>query len=138
MKINIGKVLLGGIVAGIVANGIDYVIGKYLMAEDAAEMQARLNLNAAALESSFVTWIVVDFVWGILLVFPYAAMRSRFGPGPKTAVVSGATLWLGVTATMAGLSAMGIFTQAAFLKSAALYFVSTMAASLAGAALYKE
>jgi hypothetical protein len=101
-------------------------------------MIRRLNLPVEAVEGSMVTWIVIDFIWGLLLVFAYAGMRPRFGPGPKTAVISGLTLWLAVTSTLAGLMAMGIFTQQAFIKNAALYLASTLVASLVGAALYKE
>jgi hypothetical protein len=101
-------------------------------------MAQRLNLSASAIENSANIWIVVDFLWGLLLVFAYAAIRPRFGPGPKTAMISGVMLWLGVTVVLAGFSSMGIFTQQAYMKSSALALVSTLVPSLAGAWLYKE
>jgi len=101
-------------------------------------MMQRLNLSADVVGASVTTWVIVDFVYGLLLVFTYAAMRPRFGPGPKTAVISGATLWLAICAIFAGLTAMGIYTEQAFIKSSALTLVSTMAASLTGAYIYKE
>ena len=137
-RINVGRLLAGGLVAGIVANALDFVTNTYLMKEESSEMISRLNLNAETVEGSFVAWTVVNLVWGLLLVFAYAAMRPRFQPGPKTAVISGLTLWLAVTTILAGFAAMGIFTQQAFLKAGALTLVSTLAASLAGAAVYKE
>jgi hypothetical protein len=136
--INIGRVLIGGLVAGLVANGLDYVINDYLMADEMSEMAARLNLSAERLASSTWIWIAVDFIWGILLVFAYAAIRPRFGPGPKTAITSGLMLWLGVTAVFAGLTAMGVFTQQAYIKSSALSLVSTLVPSLIGARIYQE
>jgi hypothetical protein len=41
--------------------------------------------------------------FGFLAAFLYAAMRPRFGPGPRTALVAGFTLWLAayVPATLA-------------------------------------
>lgn len=137
-RINIGRVLVAGLVAGAVANALDWVWGTYLLADESAAMASRLNLNYATVQASLTTWIVVDFILGLLLVFTYAAIRPRFGPGPKTAFISGVTLWFTSTIMFAGLSSMGVFTQAAFLKSSALYLVSALAASLAGAALYKE
>jgi hypothetical protein len=125
-------------VAGVVANALDFAINTYLMADEMADMTQRLNLSLAAVEASTTTWIIVDFVWGLLLVFAYAAMRPRFGAGPKTAVISGLTLWLGVTAVFAGLMAMGLYTQQAYLKASALSIVSTLIPSLVGAYLYKE
>jgi hypothetical protein len=137
-RINYGRVLIAGLVAGIVANAFDFVVNTYLMVDESAEMISRLNLNPAKVQGSMPVWIIVDFLWGLLLVFTYAAIRPRFGAGPKTAVIAGVTLWLGVTMTMAGFASMGILTQTAFIKGSALYLVSTMAASLAGGAVYKE
>ncbi len=137
-RINLGRVLIGGLVAGVVANVFDFVFNTYLLVDESADMASRLNLNSARVQASLTTWIVVDFVWGLLLVFTYAAIRPRFGPGPKTAAIGGITIWLAVTVTFAGLMSMGVFTQAAYLKSSVLYLVSAIAASLAGAALYKE
>jgi len=137
-RMNTGRLILGGLVAGVVANGLDYVINAFLMKREMDDLIQRLNLNQIVVNDSMLTWVIVDFVWGLLLVFTYAAMRPRFGPGPKTAVVSGATLWIAACAMFAGLASMGIYTEQAFIKSAALTFVSTMAASLVGAAVYKE
>ena len=136
--INVGRVVVGGLVAGAVANALDFVTNVYLMAEEWNATVARLNLSATAMDDSTVTWIIVDFIWGLLLVFTYAAIRPRFGPGPKTAVISGLLLWLGVTLVIAGFSSMGIFTQQAFLKGSVLALVSTLVPSVVGAAIYKE
>jgi hypothetical protein len=137
-RMNTRRLVLGGLVAGVVANGLDYVINVILMKTEMADMVQRLNLSVVTVNGATTTWVVIDFVWGLLLVFTYAAMRPRFGPGPKTAIVSGTTLWLAVCSMFAGLSAMGIFTEQAFIKSAALTLVSTLTASLVGAAIYKE
>lgn len=137
-RINIGKLVVGGLAAGVVGNALHFVIDRFLMTVERSDMVQRLNLSQQLVNDSFVTWIIVDLVWGFLLVFAYAAMRPRFGPGPATAAVSGATLWLAVASVFAGLTAMGVFTEQAFLKDSALNLVTTLAASLAGAALYQE
>jgi len=137
-KINTGRVILGGLVAGVVANALDFVINEYLMKEEGADMAQRLNLSEATLQSSVMAWVVVDFIWGLLLVFAYAAFRPRFGPGPKTAIVSGVTLWFAVCIMFGGLMSMGIFTMPGFIKYSALTLVSALSASVAGAAIYRE
>jgi hypothetical protein len=136
--INIRRVIIGGLVAGLVASVLDFIITSYFLADELAAMVARLNLNAAAMESSVWVFVIVDFVWGLLLVFTYAAVRPRFGPGPKTAVISGIVLWIAISLLEAQIGAMGITTLALYLKGALLYLVSAVAASLVGAALYKE
>jgi hypothetical protein len=138
MRMNTGRILLGGLVAGVVANAIDYVSNEYVLAEGNNELMQRLGLNVDTVNASMSTWIAVDFVLGLLLVFTYAAMRPRFGPGPKTAIVSSITIWIGIAAVVAGFTAMGIFTQPMFMKSAALSLVALVAAGLAGAAIYRE
>jgi hypothetical protein len=138
MRMNTGRILLGGLVAGVVANAIDYVSNEYVLAEGNNELMQRLGLNVDTVNASMSTWIAVDFVLGLLLVFTYAAMRPRFGPGPKTALVSSLTIWIGIAAVVAGFTAMGIFTQPMFMKGALLNGVALVAAGLAGAAIYKE
>jgi hypothetical protein len=136
--INVGRVIVGGLAAGVVANVFDFIISSYLLADELAGMIARLNLDAAAMESSVWAFVTVDFIWGLLLVFTYAAIRPRFGPGPKTAVISGVLLWVAISLLEAQIGAMGITTLSLYLKGAALYLVSAVVASLVGAALYQE
>jgi len=137
-RMNMGRLIAGGLVAGVVGNVLHAVSGMYLTTVEMSDMQRRLGLSQDVINSSMPTWIIVDLVWGLLLVFTYAAMRPRFGPGPKTAVVSGVTLWLAVCSVFAGLTAIGIYTEQAFIKESFLNLVTAIAASLAGAALYKE
>ena len=136
--INIGRVLIGGIVAGVVANAGDYLVNQVILVDDGTQLVQRLNLDQAQVQASSTTWIIVDFIYGILLVFAYAAMRPRFGPGPRTAVISGLTLYLAITAVLAGFMSMGMFVEDAFLRSAGLQLVIALAASIAGAAVYRE
>ena len=136
MKLNAGRVLIAGVAAGIVANLLDIAINAFLLVEETAANSQRLGLRDAP-ESMYV-WIVVDFIYGLLIAFTYAAIRPRFGPGPKTAIIAGSVLFGAVTAVLAGFMSMGMFMQDVFIKSAALSYVSTVAASLTAGALYRE
>jgi len=137
-RINIGRLLAGALAAGIVGNLLHYLMNTYLMSVEMTDMMQRLNLSQFTVAGSAVTWIVVDFIWGLLLVFAYAAMRPRFGPGPTTAAISAIVLWAAVASVFAGLAAMGIYTQQAFIKESALNLVVAVAAGMSGACLYKE
>jgi len=138
--INYGRVAVGALVAGVVANVCDVVINGFIMADEMGQMVQRLNLNPAVVgaTSTAVTWIAVDFVYAALIVWTYAAILPRFGAGPRTAAMAGVVIYGGVTAVLAGFQAMGLFTLDAFLKSAALSFVVTMLASQAGAYVYRD
>lgn len=139
-SINLGRVVAGGLVAGVVANAIDFVSNTYVLASDIAAWAPTRNLDPAAMNSGPVaaTWIVVDFIFGLLLVSTYAAMRPRLGAGPKTAVLAGLALWGAVTLILFGFTQMGVFSMALFVKGSIAALINTLAASVAGAAVYKE
>jgi hypothetical protein len=139
-SINLGRVVAGGLVAGVVANAIDFVTNTYILASDWAAFAPTRNLDPAALTSGPVaaTWILIDFIFGVLLVWAYAGMRPRFGAGPKTAIAAGLVVYLAPTLVLFGFTQMGLMTMAMFMKGAVCALVSTLAASLAGAAVYKE
>ena len=138
--INYGRVALGGLVAGVVANICDNISNGILLTDDMNRMTSRLNLDPDVVSSQgvFVTWVVVDFIYAFLIVWTYAAVRPRLGPGPKTAIIAGLILWGAITAVLLGYQQMGVFTFDSFLKSAGLLALSTILASLAGGAVYKE
>ena len=136
--INVQRVILGGLVAGLVANVFDFVITSYLMDAEFARMMERANMDPQAGQSWIWVFAITDFIWGILLVFTYASIRPRFGPGAKTATIAGIMLWAVVAIVAVLFLALGLHTLRSYLESAALYLVSAVVASLAGAALYNE
>src|SRR5262245_26854088 len=137
-RINVPRLLMGGLVAGIVDNGLDFVINPYLVANENNVMMQRMNLRSDVAENSMWPWIAVDFIYGFILVFAYVAMRPRFGPGPKTAMITGMTFWIAFTAVFAGLMSMGLYSPQHFGKNSFYSLVSTLLPVLVGAALYKE
>ena len=137
-RINIRRVIVGGLVAGLIASLFDFVIATYLLSNEIAEMTTRLGINFALTATSATSFVVVDFVWGFLIVLTYACIRPRFGPSPKTALISGALPWLAIMLLEAQLTAMGIVSLEHFLKGGILYFLSAIVSGLAGAALYRE
>jgi hypothetical protein len=139
-SINVGRVVAGGLVAGVVANAIDFVTNTYILASDMAAWAPTRNLDPAAMNSGPVaaTWMVVDVIFGLLVVSTYAAMRPRFGAGPKTAMLAALTLWIAVTVVLFGFTQMGVFSMALFVKGSIAALINALAASVAGAAVYKE
>jgi hypothetical protein len=139
-SINTGKVVAGGLLAGLVANAFDFVTNTYLLAPDWQALATAHNMDPAAMTSPAVagTWIAVDFAFGILLVLTYAAIRPRFGAGVKTAIYAGLLVYLAPTLVLFGFTMMGMLTMTLFVKGSIASIVSTLAASVAGAAVYKE
>jgi glucan phosphoethanolaminetransferase (alkaline phosphatase superfamily) len=138
--INYPRVLLGTIAAGAVANACNFVINGYLLVEDSRRMVQRLSLDPAVNSSTsvMVTWMAVDFLYAFLIVWNYAAIRPRLGPGPMTAMASGLVIFTGITAILFGFQQMGIFTPDSFMRNTAASFVTAMLMSLAGGWVYSE
>jgi hypothetical protein len=131
---------MGGLLAGLVANVGDFVSNSFLLRDQMDMMRQRLNIDVPTWEStsSLVTWTIVDFVLGLLIVFTYAAMRPRLGPGPTTALTAALVLFVGITAVIVGFMQMGIFTTDVVIKASVFSLITMSLAALAGAWAYKE
>src|ERR1044072_5856008 len=93
-RINLRKLLLGGLIAGTVISVGDVVLfGSIVKAPMAVAMQ-RLPPMTSAWRAAEVPWfILLDVVAGIFLIWLYAAIRPRFGAGVRTAVIAGLAGW---------------------------------------------
>jgi hypothetical protein len=138
-KINWGRVVLGGLAAGVVLNIVDYVLyGVWLRPEFAATMQA-LGKPPGATDSLIPLFVVVDFVFGIGLVWLYAAIRPRYGAGVKTAVIAGVAVWFFISLLRSISEApMGLFPQRVYTLGTCVTLVAYVIAGTAGAYFYKE
>jgi hypothetical protein len=136
--INTRRLMLAGLVAGILDNVLDGVIGAFFLSGDFNEILTRLNVEQGSLRSSAWIIIVGDLLYGFLLVFTYVAMRPRFGPGPKTAVISALSIWLVMVITLSFLLIIQLYSMSGFVRNALLYLVASIIVSIVGAAIYKE
>lgn len=138
--INTGKVITGGLVAGVVLIVLDFLNNYLIVGQDFRDNATRLGIDPAAAETptGMATWVVIDLIFGILIVWTYAAMRPRLGPGPKTAIFAGLVPWLGIALIMFGLSQGGIFPTALWLKMSLITLVITSIGAVTGAMMYKE
>ncbi len=137
-KINWGRVVLGGLLAGLVLNIIDWLVYGVWLADDfEAAMQALgLGTIPAGMMGLYVVW---DFVLGIFVVWLYAAIRPRYGAGPKTAVLAGLAVWFLVGFMHAvGEAPMGLFPMRLYVIGVVVGAVALALAGLAGGWLYQE
>ena len=137
-KINVSKVILGGLVAGLVLNVFDFITFGMLFKTDYDN--ALKALGKAPVGNSMIVWFVVlDFLFGIFLIWLYAAIRPRFGPGPKTAAIAGLMYWVlyGLLHALAE-APMGLFPQNLYITGTAIMLVQAIAAAVAGGKFYSE
>jgi hypothetical protein len=140
-RINWGRVSLGGLAAGVVINISEFLFHAVVFKDQEAETLRALGKDPAAVMtgSAVVIWNILGFFVGIAAVWLYAAIRPRFGPGPKTAVTAGIAVWflahfVGALAEMN----MGLFPQSQIMTGLVWGLVEVVIATLVGAWLYKE
>jgi hypothetical protein len=136
-KVNFSRVILGGVLAGIVVNLSEFVLNEIVLkAQNEKAMQA-LGKPMPAGGAVMTTWIVWGFAAGIAAVWLYAAIRPRYGAGPGTAVRAGVAVWFFTwVLSMVAMQNMGVFPIAPFALVWTL--VESVVAALAGAWLYRE
>src|SRR2546429_9951144 len=88
-KINWGRVIVGGLLAGVVLNAFDYVYYGVVMKSDMAAAMQALGKQPQAIDPPVPWFIFLDFIYGIGLLWVDAAIRPRFGAAPKTGGVAG-------------------------------------------------
>ena len=140
MAMNIKKVVVGGLVAGIVVNAFDFIAQYALSARMRAESEAfKPGLADQMMQgSSIISYVIMDLVIGIALVWTYAAVRPRFGPGPRTAFYIALLFWLLGLIFNSGYRQMGMVSSGLWWTLAVIALINYVVASTAGAAVYSE
>jgi drug/metabolite transporter (DMT)-like permease len=138
-KINIGRVIIAGLVAGIVSDILGFVVDGMLLAVRWADGMRRLGHNDFP-PNAWIWFNVIGLAGGIALIWIYAAIRPRFGAGVKTAVCAGVAYWfVGCLLPNLGfMCATGLFSLHLAAMTTAGNLVEIVAGAIAGAALYKE
>jgi hypothetical protein len=86
-KINRTRVLLGGLVAGVIINIFEFVLNGVIITKDMEDALRALGRQLGMGElAMFTVWA---FMVGVFAVWLYAAIRPRYGAGPKTALCAG-------------------------------------------------
>lgn len=137
-KVNWSRVVLGGLVAGLVINVGEFVLNEPILGRQWAEAMEALNQSPPG-GSSIAIFVVLSFLLGIASVYLYAAIRPRFGAGAKTAICAGLIVWFfAYFYASAGFLAMGLFPTSLVVIATLWGLVEIPLATLAGASMYKE
>ena len=137
-RINVGRVIVGGLLAGLIVNVSEFVLNTYVIG---AEMEAAMKaMNAPPIGGTQIMWFTVcAFAMSITLVWVYAAIRPRFGPGVTTAVYAALLVWvLAYAYPTAFMLVMKLFPQGPMLISLVWGLAEVVIAGIAGAWVYTE
>jgi hypothetical protein len=136
--INLGRVLVGGLLAGLIINIGEFILNGVLLAE---EMNAAMTaLNRPPIAPGMVIWFVIfSFGFAFIVVWTYAAIRPRFGPGIGTAVCASTLCWgLGYLYPNLFFYIMNLFPRSIIIYTSIWGLVEVIIAGIAGAWLYQE
>ena len=138
-RINLGRVILGGIVAGILINVSEFILNVPVLGKDIEAAMAALGKHTPMGSGTMSVWLAYGLVLGIAAVWLYAAIRPRYGAGPGTAFRAGLFVWfLAYFLVGVGNANLGIFPARMITIATVWGLFEIVIATLAGAALYKE
>jgi hypothetical protein len=137
MKINWTRVILGGLLAGLIVNIFEFLVdGLLLRSEWDAGLKA-LNKTPGGIGAAVIFWLW-GFLIGIFALWLYANFRPRFG-GIRTAVLTGVAVWVpGGFLAMLPPIAMHLFRYRLMAFDMVLTLVEIVVGTVAGAWLYKD
>jgi hypothetical protein len=137
-NINLGRVVLGGLLAGLVLNIGEFILNDFVLGAQMKDFMTRHNFAEPA--GSFIAIAVgLTFVMGIVLVLGYACIRTRLGPGVKTAIIAGLFAWFAVYFYSGIINGVLFGIPMGTMCMVVVYgLVEYILAAVAGAWLYKE
>lgn len=136
-KINWARVFLGGLVFGVVV-GVLLFFDVILLGSDFMRAVEATGQFPATRVGQLGMCVAAMIFFGIWTLWLYAAIRPRYGPGPKTAVIAGlATSLYGISADIVWGS-MGFVRLAALVPIVGVAVPIIIGATLLGAWAYKE
>ncbi len=137
-KIDTGRVILGGIVAGIIVDIFEYVLNGIVLSAQWVAVSSAHSLPMMG-TSEIVIFNVIGLVTGIAAVWTYAAIRPRFGAGPTTAVYAALLIWVvGYLIPDVFNEVIGLVPMSMTVTMIVVGAIEIVIATVAGAYLYKE
>lgn len=143
VRINWPRVIVGGLLWAVVYSIVGgpamlLFLGREFLLE-LERMGRPLQLGAETLVFLGIFGVLFTVSWGIVSIWFYAAIRPRFGPGPKTAVIAAVGVWLlSVAAPLSHLAAFGIASPRFVAIDLPTELAAIVAATLVGARKYHE
>jgi hypothetical protein len=137
-QINVAGVLKGGLAAGLIMTASQFLLNVPIAGAQMDTEFAARNLPPVA-GNQIAVFIGLTMALGFMTVWLYAAIRPRFGAGPKTAMCAGLVVWaltylyMGLTMGVLGINSMGIVVLGIVWSA-----IEMIVASAVGGYLYKE
>jgi hypothetical protein len=139
-KINWGRLLIGGLVAGVVMNLLFYAGWVLLVRRVVSDALQAVGRPLEESVGGTVIMVVLSFLIGIVAIWLYAAIRPRFGPGLGTATMAGVATGIlcGVLPDIGWGSTLRLIPTTVWVTDAVTSLVVVVIGTILGAWLYQE
>lgn len=139
-KLNWNRIIIGGLVAAIILFLTDGFFHEKVVGDDWNAVYAALGAREPTeTAGSMLYFAIFELGRGFIAIFIYALMRGPFKPGPKTAAFAGIVAWLAFSLTgPAQFIPLGFYSHALWGKVGAFQLITSIVATIAGAAIYKD
>jgi hypothetical protein len=138
-QINWNRVLLGGIIAGLIIDVVQWLLHGVLLGEEWRRVMETLGRPVEETAPRMFFYLMLGLLYGFMAIAVYAAVRPRFGPGPATALYTDIAVWLlGYCLPMVTWIPMGLFPWNLVVMAMLVELVEAVVATGAGAWLYQE
>jgi xanthosine utilization system XapX-like protein len=139
-RINWSRVIIGAIVAAIICFFTDGFFHEKVVSADWKAIYDNLGIaNPVHNPAHLAYFALFELGRGFISVLLYALLRPHCRPGPKTAAIAGIIGWIAFSVTgPAQFIPLGFFSHALWLKVGAFHLITSIIATIAGAALYQD
>lgn len=137
-SINWFRVVLGGLVAGLIINVSGMLLAHFVLGREYVEA-FKAKMPPQSDMHMLVKHMGLRFWFGLMAVFIYAGFRPRFGPGPRTAIIAAGTVFLAAGLVMViSLNDLGLLTGRRLWIAATWSLAEIVIGTLIGAWIYQE
>src|SRR6476469_3053095 len=137
-QMNVGRVVAGGLLAGLVINISETILNLFVVAAPMEEALKARNLPAIG-GGAIGIFVLLCFGLGVSLVWLYAAIRPRYGAGPRTAICAAAAVWwFAFVFPQIGNVVMGFFPAGVATLATVWGLAEVVIAALVGARVYQQ
>ena len=138
-KINTGRALLGGLVAAVIIDLIEGVMNGVVLKDDWKSAMVALGKTGEMSGGAIVVYNIVGLLIGVVGVWMYSAIISRYGKGSLTAAKAGLVVWV-LVSVLPNLLQMpsGLISSQLMTTSVVVDFIAMMLGITMGALLYRE
>ncbi len=135
---NIGRIILGGFVGGLIINVVEEIVHGIVLRDRWDEAMKKVTEHPVGTQAMVLFWII-GFVIGVALAWLYAAIRPRYGAGPKTAIVASIYLWIVSSLLLVvGLIPWNVWPRDLSLITLVVSLIEYIVAGLVAGYLYRE